>query len=130
MGSFRRLHRQGEKPGLPVDTGDPAYLNWIRSLPCAYCLALGPSEAHHSTVHPSRCEPCSGTQRGRHEAGKRGKGTKSHDHYAIPLCLKHHRDFHDSARDFRTWNKAQKRLWQEAMVHEFHSRYFGAASFF
>jgi hypothetical protein len=124
MGSFRRLHRQGEPTGLPVDLGDPSYLNWIRSLPCAHCGAMGPSEAHHSTVHSSRCETCSGPERERKLPGKRGKGVKSHDHCAIPLCLRDHRAFHDSARDFKTWTKAQKRAWQEEQVAAYHARYF------
>lgn len=124
MGSFRRLHRQGEPMGLPVDLGDPVYLNWIRSLPCHACLAIGPSEAHHSTVAPSTCEVCSGPPRERLAAGKRGKGTKCHDHYAFPLCLKCHRRFHDASGAFKDWAKARRRLWQEEASAAYHERYF------
>lgn len=128
MGSFRRLHRAEEGSPFPPDLSDPSYLNWIRSQPCANCSAPGPSHPHHSTVAPVTCEMCSGPPRERPQA-KRGKGTKSHDHYAFPLCFKCHRRFHDAAGPFRDWTKAQRREWQERLSAEYHKRYYDTESF-
>ena len=59
---------------------DPAYLQWIRSLPCAICGANGArSEAAHTSV-----------------LGPRGLSQKSSDYSAIPLCYGHHRGNADS----------------------------------
>lgn len=132
MGSFRRRfgHLLG-KAVIPIteDRGDQAYLNWIRSLPCAQCHAPGPSQAHHSTVAPTTCEVCSGPPKERQLPGKRGKAVKSHDHYAFPLCLKCHGWFHSAAGPFKIWIKAQFRAWQEKLSAEYHRRYFDDESF-
>jgi hypothetical protein len=59
---------------------DPAYLQWIRSLPCAICGANGArSEAAHTSV-----------------LGPRGLSQKASDYSAIPLCFGHHRGNADS----------------------------------
>ena len=61
----------------------PAYLAWIRTLPCAVCRkeanAYFRIEAAHTNV-----------------LGPRGFGQKSSDFSAIPLCLWHHRGNADS----------------------------------
>lgn len=50
---------------------DPAYLEWIRTLPCAVCYAQkSPTQAHH--------------------AGVRGFGQRADDRTAVPLCGQHH----------------------------------------
>ena len=118
MGSFRRLHRQ-EEPTEPDPGSDPAYLNWLRRQPCAHCGHIAPSEAHHSTVAPSR--------RG---ASKRGKGEKSDDRFAFPLYFKCHRAFHYATGDFREWDKAKRRAWQEEMSAKYRDIYLDTLSFF
>lgn len=58
---------------------DPAYLQWVRTLPCIVCFAWklptnrqsGPVEAAH--------------------VGERGIGQKCPDTEALPLCVQHHR---------------------------------------
>lgn len=51
---------------------DPAYLRWIRTLPCSVSDCRGAfTEAAHT--------------------GSRGLGQKASDHNAIPLCPFHHR---------------------------------------
>jgi len=111
MGSFRRLHRSDE-PASADPGEDKPYLAWVRRQPCAHCGHIAPSEAHHSTAAPSR--------RG---ASKRGKGEKSDDRHAFPLYFKCHRAFHDATGDFRDWDKAKRRAWQEAMSAEYRWRY-------
>lgn len=73
---FLPIPRQRYEPRKgPLD--DPAYLNFIRSLPCAICTLLR------------------GRQSGRTEAahvGQRGLGQKCSDHETIPLCHLHHRE--------------------------------------
>ena len=54
----------------------PAYLRWIRSLPCSVCRTTRTVEAAHT--------------------GPRGLGQKSSDLSAIPLCARHHRCGDDS----------------------------------
>jgi hypothetical protein len=52
---------------------DPAYVAWVRSLPCAWCSVRGETEPHH---YPER-----------------SRGGRDHD--VVPLCATHHREFHD-----------------------------------
>lgn len=55
---------------------NPAYLRWIRSLPCSVCRTRWHVEAAHTGPH--------------------GLGQKSSDLSAIPLCARHHRTGNDS----------------------------------
>src|SRR4051812_45052378 len=55
---------------------NPAYLRWIRSLPCIVCRSRWRIEAAHTGPH--------------------GLGQKSSDLSAIPLCARHHRTGNDS----------------------------------
>lgn len=55
---------------------NPAYLRWIRSLPCVVCRTRGQIEASHTGPH--------------------GMGQKSSDLSVIPLCARHHRTGNDS----------------------------------
>lgn len=55
---------------------NPAYLRWIRSLPCSVCRSRWHIEAAHTGPH--------------------GLGQKSSDLSAIPLCARHHRTGNDS----------------------------------
>lgn len=50
---------------------DPAYLNFVKQMPCCICGRPGPSDAHHPI-----CE--------------RWSQEKAPDRDAIPLCKKHH----------------------------------------
>lgn len=77
-------------------SGNPRYLDWIRSLPCSVCDAKPPGHAHHSTGA--------------------GMGQKSPDLEAIPLCFKHHREFHEGKGVFEYWTRHYRRMWQEAQV--------------
>jgi hypothetical protein len=55
---------------------NPAYLRWIRSLPCLVCRTTRAVEAAHTGPH--------------------GLSQKSSDLSAIPLCGRHHRTGDDS----------------------------------
>ena len=68
---------------LPIR--DKKYLDWIKSLPCVVCLSkhyYHISEPHHIPLK-----------------GNSGKGTKTDDTRAIPLCNNHHSEYHQHGRD-------------------------------
>lgn len=81
---------------------DKGYLAWLRACPCALSgkdPCNGPIEAHHNT-HGVGAE-------------KRGMSQKTDDRRAFPLCLWHHRTFHDLTGYFRRWVKSQRNQWQD-----------------
>lgn len=56
---------------------DPAYLDYIRSLPCCVCVTLGASQTSLTeSAH----------------VGPRGMSQKCPDRETLPLCALHHRD--------------------------------------
>jgi hypothetical protein len=65
---------------------DPAFLKFVRTMPCVACGKSGPSDAAHIRA-PSI------------EHGKRytGKGEKPSDRWAVPLCRGCHRAQHKTA---------------------------------
>ena len=75
---------------------DPAYLEFVRTQPCAARSAAvgwecrGPIHAHH--------------------AGARGLGQKCPDREAIPLCSRHHQEWHDGNGRFVGMGKAARRV--------------------
>lgn len=75
---------------------DPAYLRRVRALPCCVCGRHPPSEAHHKVGG--------------------GMGTKNPDTATMPLCTRHHREFHDLNGYFKGWVKEQLRDWQTEQV--------------
>jgi hypothetical protein len=56
---------------------DPAYLRFIRSLPCE--------------LFPCLADPCQGRVEA-HHAGDHGYAQRAPDRTAIPLCARHHRE--------------------------------------
>lgn len=62
---------------------DPAYLAYVRTLPCLICGRHGPSDA----AHIRSAAP---------HYGKRytGKAEKPDDKWALPLCRRHHEEQH------------------------------------
>lgn len=82
----------------PREGDDPAHLAWVRTLPCVVSLGCGGVvQAHHST------------------AG-RGLSQKAPDWESMPLCAKHHREFHDARGYFGGWDKRWRRDWQRSQV--------------
>jgi hypothetical protein len=69
-----RLRQARQREGA-----DPAYLAWVRSLPCAVpgCRSAPPQHAHHVRV-----------------ATGGGTGMKPPDRWATPLCGEHHAEGH------------------------------------
>ncbi len=66
---------------------DPAYLKFIRSLPCCVCILpwrLEGSGVSYSNIQKTRTEAA--------HTGRRGISQKSDDRTCIPLCAEHHRE--------------------------------------
>ena len=60
----------------------PAYLEWLRELPCIVTGMIGVEAAHVSTASPI------------HGHYGRGKGQKASDRWCLPLCPVEHRKQH------------------------------------
>ena len=97
---------------------DPKHIAMIRKNPCCVCLSPAPSHPHHHTMGLSDPCPC-GERHAAKVAQPRGKGARAHDHDAMPLCWKHHRQLHDLTGHFAGWTKAELRAWQDARAREF-----------
>jgi hypothetical protein len=81
---------------------DSPYTDYIHRLPCHICQAQ-PVEAHHRTGA--------------------GLALRAHDREQIPLCYRHHREFHDAAGYFRGWLKEQRDQWQNAAIAKLQKDY-------
>lgn len=97
----RRMKRaaQPRRVTRPGVGSDPAYLAWVRGLPC---LVAGNDT------------PCNGWPCHSHHAGK-----KTHDRTAIPLCFNHHNEWHSGVGCFdvrRGWNKTARRAWADVAI--------------
>lgn len=87
---------------------DRAYADWVRTLPCMMRRSggcSGPIEAHHAGFD-------------------RGRGQKAHDRTCVPLCLAHHRAWHDVKGVFAKLTeglsvleaRAKRREWAAAAI--------------
>lgn len=76
---------------------DLAYRRRVAALPCCRCGAAPPSQTHHHTQH-------------------RGRGQRSSDRYAMPLCIPCHECLGALSGPFRGWTKERLRAWQDRMV--------------
>lgn len=99
----------------------PAYSNWIRQQPCAWCFGPGPCDPHHAesgtTYDPDEAPPAK-------SAGpKRGRGQRSHDKWLIPLHMRCHRQFTDRTGPFDGWTKEQAGKWEHDQVRRHRQRY-------
>lgn len=81
---------------------DSAYLDWIRSHPCAV------DRCGESAIHAH------------HRTGRKGMSQRAHDHQAMPLCWKHHRQLHDLAGFFAGWTGERLADWQDEQVAFYH----------
>ncbi len=52
-----------------------------------------------------------------------GLGIRVHDKLSIPMCPRHHRQFHRSEGFFKAWSKDQKREWQEERIARLLARF-------
>ena len=85
---------------------DPEFIRWLRLQPCALATFCGDRSGppHHA----------------RHNVGG---GQRAHDSRAIPLCPKHHDDFHDGAGPFLGWDRQQRRDWMDQQIERWNNAY-------
>lgn len=87
--------RRGPPRRLSRDGSDPAYLEAVRQLPCFVREDCdGPVHAHHA-IH-------------------RSQGGIDWD--AVPLCMKHHAEWHNASGFFRELGKEERGRFADAMV--------------
>jgi hypothetical protein len=89
---------------------DPEYITWVRQQACLARLL------------PGYAEPCVGAVQA-HHAGKKGVGMRAHDDTAIPLCLRHHQNWHDANGVFKGWGKSQRSEWAESQIEAVRRRF-------
>ncbi len=82
LGNFRKAREEGPKPHKNSEKHkdrpgmSESHLALIRKMPCARCLRVPASEAHHLKSIP----------------GTRGAGLRAPDKFAVPLCRQHHEE--------------------------------------
>lgn len=91
----RKLARRLTRPG---PGRDETYLEWVRLQPCIlmqFVQCFGRTHAHHA-------------------------GPKRMDRTAIPLCQRHHDDWHSAAGNgyFGGWDKERRRVFAECAIAE------------
>ena len=80
----KKAPRRVTRPG---PGSDPAYLDAVRKLPCMLIVDCeGEVVAHHA-------------------------GPKANDSTAVPLCWKHHGEWHDANGPFKWLDKTSQRDW-------------------
>jgi hypothetical protein len=111
MNPFLTIQRKPIRRWRPKrKDADPAYLEWITSLPCVVCVDIvsrlaGPTLERIVANSPLRRFQEDPTEA--HHAGDHGLAQRAPDRTAIPLCTRHHRESRDSA------HKLGKAFWQQ-----------------
>jgi hypothetical protein len=102
---------------------DKRYTDWIRTQPCAACgtvLAIDPHHALYGTTYsPDEPRPPKAI-----EGARKGAAQRSHDYFAIPMCLKcHEPGIHQLRGFFAGWSRTQANGWEEEQVRAHRNRY-------
>lgn len=92
------------------------YRAWLLRQPCCCQPCVGTVIIHHSTVGETE-------RHGKSLGGRRGKGQRASDAAGMPLCNRHHGNFHDLKGPFKGWEKPALRQWQNDQVAELHARF-------
>jgi hypothetical protein len=92
---------------------------------CPTCGHKGPDKAHLAFLAGLLCcvGSCSAPSGPPHHLhGGQGTSLKHHDHMAMPMCVKHHRQFHDAKGRFFEASKADRQSWQQRQVEDYHPK--------
>lgn len=82
---------------------DKVYTAWVRTRPC-------------SARSMANAGDCFGGVQAHHAGRDRGLSQRAHDDTCIPLCVKHHQDWHSAAGPFRPLDKERRRQWSEQQI--------------
>lgn len=85
---------------------NPAHLDLVRLLPCCAPSIGNPSADQHWGIICAH-----------HRMGA-GMARKSGDDETLPLCVRHHDDFHFARGVFKNWPRARRREWQTEMIEQ------------
>jgi hypothetical protein len=88
---------------------DREYMQRVRGLACIVRHML-PDSADGWT--------CDGWEMHAHHAGERGLGQKCSDYETVPLCMVHHRDYHDCTGPFAGWSREKRREFAQAAIED------------
>ncbi len=97
-----RRSRMKRKATKPRKGADPAHLQLVRNLPCVLTSVgdcYGRVHAHHAGPRP-------------------GTGLKASDDTAIPLCAKHHEEWHGASGFFRRFDRDLRRHWSDKQIDD------------
>lgn len=106
---------------------DPAYLAWIRTLPCLVCsmavygcswIFSPEAELIFETAPVARIRISEAAH-----VGVRGLGSKSDDTETVPLCPRHHRTGNDAHHALGKWFWLYHNLDREVIVAALQRRY-------
>ena len=112
MTRYLPIPRRREKPRKGREP-DPAYLQFIRSLPCVCCVIMSALFSNHRQATVSEAA----------HVGARGLGQRCPDRETIPLCALHH------TRGEHAHHRMQKEFWvfwdldRIKLIEEFQTRY-------
>lgn len=79
---------------------DPGFVAFVRQQQClmaAHDPCYGPVQAHHAGID-------------------KGMSQRDHDTTCVPLCLKHHRNWHDASGLFKDFCKDERREWATTQI--------------
>lgn len=93
-----KAKRRRPKPG-----DDPKYKAWIKTQPCV----VGGKRC--GKVHPHHMINGDGDAR-------KGMAQTAPDRFLLPLCSRHHRNFHDGKGFCQGWDEARRKTFQEDEV--------------
>lgn len=85
---------------------DNAYRAYVRGLSCVV--------APHG---------CTGGIEAHHAGNDRGLGQRADDSTCIPLCLKHHTEWHAASGPFKTMKKQERRDWAKSAIERTQKQY-------
>lgn len=102
---------------------DRRYTTWIRTQPCAACQTELRIEPHHAlygtTYSPEETKPAKAI-----EGARKGMAQRSHDYFAIPMCMKCHvPGIHKLGGFFAGWTREAASAWEEKQVGIHRNRY-------
>lgn len=119
---------EAERRDAPPKPGeDPAYLAWIRTLPCLVCsisiyglpwIFSPEADLIFETAPIARIRIAEAAH-----VGSRGLGRKSDDRETIPLCPGHHRTGRDAHHVLGKWFWAYHDLDRERIIGELQARF-------
>lgn len=102
---------------------DRRYTSYLRTQPCAACGTKFQIEAHHS-LHGTTYSPEAARPPKAIPGARKGGAQKSHDHFAIPLCLKDHEPgIHKLGGFFEGWSRGEADAWEAEQVQIHRNRY-------